>query len=41
MRYALIGFMVLLALAVGLLYSACVVGSEADDREERWFRKKG
>lgn len=32
MRYAVIGFVVLLALAVVLLYAAC-----ADDREERWF----
>lgn len=37
MRYALIGFAVLLALAVTLLYAACIVGGEADDREERWW----
>jgi hypothetical protein len=37
MRYALIGFAMLLSLAVVLLYAACIVGSEADDREERWF----
>ena len=37
MRYAVIGFAMLLALAVTLLYAACIVGSEADDREERWW----
>lgn len=37
MRYALIGFAMLLALAVVLLYAACIVGSDADDREERWW----
>ena len=40
MRYALIGFAVLLALAVTLLYAACVVGGDADDREERWFDER-
>lgn len=37
MRYALIGFAILLSLAVTLLYAACIVGSDADDREERWW----
>lgn len=40
MRYALIGFAVLMALAVVLLYSACVVAGRADDREERWFDER-
>ena len=37
MRYAVIGFAVLISLAVVLLYAACIVGSDADDREERWW----
>lgn len=37
MRYALIGFAMLLSLAIVLLYAACVVAGEADDREERWW----
>lgn len=37
MRYAVIGVVILLSLAVTLLYAACVIGGEADDREERWF----
>lgn len=40
MRYLAIGFAILLSLAVVLLYAACIVGGDADDREERWFRKK-
>lgn len=40
MRYALIGFAVLLSLAVVLLYAACIVGSDADDREERWWNER-
>ena len=31
MRYALIGIGILLSLAVVLLYTACIVGGEADD----------
>jgi len=37
MRYLAIGFAILLSLAVVLLYAACIVGSEADDKEERWW----
>ena len=37
MRYLVIGVAILLSLAVVLLYAACIVGSEADDREERWW----
>ena len=34
MRYALIGFAMLLAL---FMYSACILAGRADDREERWW----
>lgn len=39
MRYLVIGVAILLSLAVVLLYAACIVGGEADDREERWWNE--
>lgn len=41
MRYLIYGFIFLGAFAVMILYSALVVASEADEREQKYWEKKG
>ena len=36
-KFLVIGTMVFITFA---LYACCILGGEADDREERWFEKR-
>ena len=41
MRYLIYSFIFLAAFTVVILYSALVVASDADDREQKYWEKKG
>lgn len=41
MRFLIIGVLFMVSLALVILYSALVVGSDADDEEEEYWRKRG
>lgn len=41
MRFLIIGVLFMVSLAIVILYSALVVASDADDKEEEYWKKRG